>query len=116
VILSESTSRSDRAIVLDSWPRWIVVINAPTDPLSAVPAFSAAQLHATVPNTTTRKRFSIDFRPVNLDDLISGRSAPNIDSACTGPTLRDFLRATDLEPLPDEVVERHTSVQVSVEL
>jgi ectoine hydroxylase-related dioxygenase (phytanoyl-CoA dioxygenase family) len=85
-------------------------------PVGGALAFSAAQLHATVPNTTTRTRFSIDFRPVNLDDLISGRSAPNIDSACTGPTLRDFLRATDLEPLPDEVVERHTSVQVSVEL
>ena len=31
--------------------------------------FSAAQLHSTVPNTTDRTRFSIDFRTVNLDDL-----------------------------------------------
>ena len=31
--------------------------------------FSAAQLHSTVPNTTSRTRFSIDFRTVNLDDL-----------------------------------------------
>ena len=66
--------------------------------------FSAAQLHSTVPNTTDKTRFSIDFRTVNLDDLVEGVSAPNIDSECTGTTLRDFLRASDLEPLPEEVV------------
>jgi hypothetical protein len=66
--------------------------------------FSAAQLHSTVPNTTTRTRFSIDFRTVNLDDLVERVAAPNIDSQCTGTTLRDFLRASDLEPLPEEVI------------
>ena len=66
--------------------------------------FSAAQLHSTVPNTTSRTRFSIDFRTVNLDDLIEGVAAPNIDSECTGTNLRDFLRASDLEPLPEEVI------------
>ncbi|HEY7266591.1 MAG TPA: hypothetical protein VH501_02750 [Solirubrobacterales bacterium] len=66
--------------------------------------FSAAQLHSTVPNTTRRTRFSIDFRTVNLDDLVEGVGAPNIDSECTGTTLRDFLRASDLEPLPEEVI------------
>jgi hypothetical protein len=66
--------------------------------------FSAAHLHSTVPNTTDRTRFSIDFRTVNLDDLVDGVAAPNIDSECTGTTLRDFLRASDLEPLPEDVV------------
>jgi len=66
--------------------------------------FSAAQLHSTVPNTTSRTRFSIDFRTVNLDDLIEGVAAPNVDSECTGTTLRDFLRASDLEPLPDDII------------
>jgi hypothetical protein len=66
--------------------------------------FSAAQLHSTVPNTTSRTRFSIDFRTVNLDDLIEGVSAPNLDSECTGTTLRDFVRASDLESLPEDVV------------
>jgi hypothetical protein len=66
--------------------------------------FSAAQLHSTVPNTTSRTRFSIDFRTVNIDDLVDGVSAPNIDAACTGTTLRDFLRASDHEPLPEDVV------------
>src|SRR5919108_1284750 len=69
--------------------------------------FSAAQLHSTVPNTTTRTRFSIDFRTVNLDDLIEGIGAPNVDSECTGTTLRDFLRASDLEPLPDDVIANY---------
>jgi hypothetical protein len=66
--------------------------------------FSGAHLHSTVPNTTDRTRFSIDFRTVNIDDLAEGRGAPNLDSACTGTTLRDFLRARDLEPLPEEIV------------
>jgi hypothetical protein len=69
--------------------------------------FSAAQLHSTVPNTTSRTRFSIDFRTVNLDDLIEGVAAPNIDSECTGTTLRDFLRASDLEPLPEDVIAKY---------
>ena len=66
--------------------------------------FSAAQLHTTVPNTTNRTRFSIDFRTVNLDDLLEGVGAPNLDSECTGTTLRDFLRASDLAPLPEDVI------------
>ena len=69
--------------------------------------FSAAQLHSTVPNTTDRTRFSIDFRTVNIDDLAEGVAAPNIDSECTGTTLRDFLRASDLEPLPEEIIARY---------
>jgi hypothetical protein len=69
--------------------------------------FSAAQLHSTVPNTTQKTRFSIDFRTVNLDDLNNGDGAPNVDSACTGTTLGDFLRASDLGPLPSEIIERY---------
>ena len=71
--------------------------------------FSGAQLHTTVPNTTTRTRFSIDVRTVSLDDLLEGVGAPNVDSECTGTTLRDFLRASDLAPLPDDVIEAYSS-------
>jgi hypothetical protein len=77
-------------------------------PPGGVIVFSAAQLHTTVPNTTTRTRFSIDFRTVNLDDLLEGVGAPNVDSACTGTTLRDFLRASDLAPLPEDVIEEYS--------
>jgi hypothetical protein len=65
--------------------------------------FSGAQLHSAVPNTSGRTRFSIDFRTVNLDDVITKTGAPNIDSASTGTTLRDFLRGTDLSPIPDDI-------------
>lgn len=66
--------------------------------------FSAAQLHSTVPNVTGATRYSIDFRTVNLDDLQNRQGAPNIDSACTGTTLRDYIRASDFTPLPEGVV------------
>jgi hypothetical protein len=67
--------------------------------------FSGAQLHSTVPNTAGRARFSIDFRTVHLDDIIAKRGAPNIDSTCTGTTLGDFLRGTDLAHISHEIVE-----------
>ncbi|GAA0952445.1 hypothetical protein [Nonomuraea longicatena] len=65
--------------------------------------FSGAQLHSTVPNTSGRTRFSIDFRTVHLDDVRGHRGAPNVDAACTGTTLRDFVRCNDLSGMPDEL-------------
>ncbi len=76
--------------------------------------FSAAQLHTTVPNTTSRTRFSIDFRTANLDDLIEGVGAPNVDSECTGTTLGDFVRASDLQPLPADVIAAYSRRPASV--
>ena len=67
--------------------------------------FSGAQLHETVPNTTEVARYSIDFRTVHLDDLVGRRGAANVDSRCTGTTMRDYLRATDFEHLPEDVVQ-----------
>lgn len=69
--------------------------------------FSGAQMHSTVPNTSGLARFSIDFRTVNLADLRAGRSAPNVDSAPRGTSLRDFLRGADHAPVPDDVVRRY---------
>lgn len=69
--------------------------------------FSAAQLHSTVPNTAGRARFSIDFRTVNAADLREGRAAPNVDSAPTGTSLRDFVRASDLAEMPADLVARY---------
>jgi hypothetical protein len=69
--------------------------------------FSAAHLHSTVPNTSGRTRFSIDFRTVHLDDLVSGTGAPNLDSASTGTTMRDYLRVSDLARVPEEIVARY---------
>jgi hypothetical protein len=66
--------------------------------------FSGEQLHSTVSNTSGRTRFSIDFRTVHLDDVVAKRGAPNIDSACTGTTLRDFLCGTDFSRIPEDIV------------
>jgi hypothetical protein len=66
--------------------------------------FSGAQLHETVPNTTDSARYSIDFRTVHYDDVIQRRGAPNVDSRCTGTTMRDYLRANDLSHLPEEAI------------
>ncbi len=69
--------------------------------------FSAAQLHSTVPNTSGRTRFSVDFRTVHLDDVTAGTGAPNVDSACTGTTMGDYLRATDLTDIAGDLIERY---------
>lgn len=66
--------------------------------------FSAAQLHSTVTNTCGITRYSIDFRTVHLDDVWNKCGAPNIDSAATGTTMRDYLRATDFVHLPEEAI------------
>lgn len=65
--------------------------------------FSGNQLHSTVPNTSGKTRFSIDFRTVNIGDVRSRREAPNVDSECTGTSLRDFLRVQDLDRMPEDV-------------
>ncbi len=71
--------------------------------------FSGAQMHSTVPNDTGKTRFSIDFRTVHLDDLLSRKGAPNLDSACTGTPMKDYLRATDLAQLSDEIFEMYVN-------
>ncbi len=79
--------------------------------------FSAAQLHSTVPNTSGRTRFSLDFRTVHIDDVVAKRGAPNIDSVCTGTTMRDYLRGTDLCRIPEDIVVLYdTSAQTGADL
>jgi hypothetical protein len=73
-------------------------------PPGGVIVFSGAQLHSTVPNATNMVRWSIDFRTINLNDVVSKRGAPNADSASTGTSLRDFLRVADFAPVPEEIV------------
>ncbi|MFG1705601.1 hypothetical protein ACFLIM_20630 [Nonomuraea sp. M3C6] len=69
--------------------------------------FSGAHLHSTVNNTSGRTRFSIDFRCVNIEDVRARRGAPNVDAACLGTTLRDFMRCTDQEPMPEELAREY---------
>jgi hypothetical protein len=61
--------------------------------------FSGCHLHATAPNTSGEIRFSIDFRTVHMEDLLTGQGPDNIDSEARGTTLVDFLRVSDLTPM-----------------
>ena len=73
-------------------------------PVGGVILFSAAQMHSSVPNTSGVTRFSVDFRHVHRNDVEQRIGAPRSDEACTGTTMRDYHRAVDLEPLPDELI------------
>jgi len=76
----------------------------PVPPVGGMMVFSGAQLYSSVPNDSGRTRISVDFRTVNRADVEAGRGAPNVDSRCTGTTMRDYLRVSDLERLPDDVI------------
>lgn len=84
-------------LILDPQVRLIV-------PAGGIILFSAAQMHSSVPNTSGKTRFSIDFRVVHIDDVQAKRGAPQSDEACTGTTMRDYMRVTDLSHIPDELV------------
>lgn len=72
--------------------------------VGGVMLFSAAQLHSTVPNACGLTRFSIDFRTVDLDDVRNRAGAPNVDSASTGTTMHDYIRASDYSHLPEAAI------------
>ncbi|MBO6726238.1 MAG: hypothetical protein JJ911_11305 [Rhizobiaceae bacterium] len=76
-------------------------------------AFSAAHLHSTVPNTSGRTRISIDFRTVHFDELVTNSGAPNLDSACTGTTIGDYLRASDFSHVPDRIQDEYHKLETS---
>ena len=57
--------------------------------------FSGANLHTSIPNTTSRARYSIDFRTVDAADVIAGKGAPMSDVECTGTAIRDFMNVSD---------------------
>ena len=82
-------------------------------PVGSILIFSGAQMHSTVPNTSGKTRFSIDFRTVHLDDVIFKKGAPNLDSTCSGTSLGDFLRATDLAHIPAEWVAAYDTPPIT---
>jgi hypothetical protein len=84
---------------LDLEPEFRVVV-----PPGGLILFSGAHLHSSVNNTSGRTRFSIDFRTAHLDELQTLGGAPSIDRECTGTTLFELRRASDLAPVPEEVI------------
>jgi len=75
-------------------------------PVGGTLHFSGQHLHSSVPNTSGVTRYSIDFRTVHIGDIRAGLGARNIDSACTGSSIRDFIRAGDFSAMPADVVAR----------
>jgi hypothetical protein len=73
-------------------------------PVGGVVVFSGAQLHSSVPNTSGVTRFSFDFRTVHIDDVRERRGAPNVDAACTGTTMRDYVQTGNHSRLPEELI------------
>lgn len=78
----------------------LVVLPAPGQVL----LFSGAQLHKSIPNTSGRARFSVDFRTVYAPDLMAGRGAPLVDVYCTGTAIRDFINLSDESSFDEEIV------------
>ena len=75
-------------------------------PPGAVLLFSGAQLHTSIPNSSGRARYSVDFRTVDAGDLTAGRGAPLVDAHCTGTAIRDFRNVVDGSSFDEETVTR----------
>jgi hypothetical protein len=80
----------------------IVILPAPGEVL----LFSGAQLHASTPNTSGRARFSVDFRTVDVPDLLAGRGAPLADVSCSGTAIRDFINVADESNFDEQTITR----------
>ena len=78
----------------------LIILPAPGEVL----LFSGAQLHASIPNTSGRARFSVDFRTVDDADLIAGCGAPLADVHCTGTAIRDFINVADESSFDEQTV------------
>ena len=73
-------------------------------PVGGMIIFSGAQMHSSVPNTSGKTRYSIDFRHVHRNDVAAQRGASRSDEASTGTTMRDYRRGKDQALLPDELI------------
>ena len=73
-------------------------------PVGGMVQFSGQHLYCSVTNDSDRTRFSIDFTTVDVDDIRAGLGARNVDGRCTGSSIRDFVCAADLSPMPDDVI------------
>jgi hypothetical protein len=80
----------------------LVVLPGP----GSVLLFSGAQLHRSIPNTSGRARYSVDFRTVDARDLVAGQGAPLADVHCTGTSIRDFRRIADGSSFAEETVTK----------
>ena len=66
--------------------------------------FSGAQLHTSIPNSSGLARYSVDFRTVDVRDLMAGQGAPLVDAHCTGTAIRDFISIKDESNFDEDLV------------
>ena len=93
--------RQARPGAIDHEPRHeLAVLPAP----GAVLLFSGAQLHTSIPNTSGRARYSVDFRTVDASDLVARKGAPLVDAHCTGTAIRDFRNISDESSFAEQTV------------
>ena len=76
----------------------------PVPPVGGVMVFSGAQLHSSVPNTSGRTRFSVDFRVVHRADVEAGRGAANVDSTAPARPCATTCASPTWSGCPPEVV------------
>jgi len=65
--------------------------------------FASAHLHASVQNTTDRTRFSVEMRTVNINEMLAGYGAPNVDNDGPCPMYNWFRRISDNYSLAGEM-------------
>ena len=106
-----AASTTAKQVTKESQARPGAIDHHPDQELILLPApgevllFSGAQLHASIPNTSGRARFSVDFRTVSVPDLLAGRGAPLVDVNCTGTAIRDFINVADERSFDEELVQ-----------
>lgn len=66
---------------------------------------SVAQLSSTVPNETSKTHFGVRFQTVSELDLVSGLGALNLDADPDGSMLSNFVRCSDLGPVPRQLID-----------
>ena len=98
---SVGRERQARPAAIDHTPPVDVV---PLPSPGQVLLFSGTQLHRSIPNTSGLARYSVDFRTVDMPDLLSGRGAPQSDAHCTGTAIRDFINVADESSFDEDLV------------
>ena len=63
-------------------------------------------MHRSIPNTSGRARFSVDFRTVDASDVTACHGAPLVDVECTGTAIRDFHNVCDGSAFDEGTVTR----------
>lgn len=103
--LTQTTTATVAALSLPAARAWEAQVETILVPRPGqVILFSGAQLHRSVPNTSGKARYSLDFRTVDRDDVTRDVGAPLVDADCTGTALQGYLRVADGSRLPEALI------------